>query len=57
MVPFTWFFVQFILSISAFLTLAVLSLPYDVMADTDQFKNAKAFKICKTYEFNLTTKD
>ena len=57
MVPFTWFFVQFILSISAFLTLAVLSLPYDVMADTDQFKNAKNFKICKTYEFDLTTKD
>jgi hypothetical protein len=31
MVPFTWFFVQFVLSISAFLTVAVLSIPYDVM--------------------------
>jgi len=31
-VPFTWFLVQFILSISAVLTVAVLSLPYDIFA-------------------------
>ncbi|MCH8518308.1 SLC19 family protein [Candidatus Gracilibacteria bacterium] len=32
-VPFTWFLVQFILSIAAVLTVAVLSLPYDVFRD------------------------
>ena len=32
-VPFTWFLVQFILSISAVLTVAVLSLPYDIFRD------------------------
>lgn len=33
-VPFTWFFVQFILSISSILTVGVLSLPYDTFKDT-----------------------
>jgi hypothetical protein len=28
-VPFTWFFVQFILSISALLTISALTLPFD----------------------------
>jgi len=57
MVPFTWFFVQFVLSISAFLTVAVLSLPYDVMYETKVFEEAKDFRICRTFEFNLKTKD
>lgn len=32
-VPFSWFFVQFILSISALLTVSALSLPYDTFTD------------------------
>ena len=54
MVPFTWFFVQFILSISAFLTVAVLSLPHDVMDWNETFKKLNEVKICKTYIVDLS---
>jgi len=38
MVPFTWFFVQFILSISAILTVWVLTLPYDTFESNTDYK-------------------
>ena len=38
MVPFTWFFVQFILSISAILTVWVLTLPYDSFGWTPEYE-------------------
>jgi len=40
MVPFTWFFVQFILSISAILTVWVLTLPYDTFNGNEDFQNS-----------------
>ncbi len=52
-VPFSWFFVQFILSISAILTVWVLTLPYDSFGNKDLFIKAienQEFwgkKICK----------
>ena len=39
-VPFSWFFVQFILSISAILTVGVLTLPYDSFGDKELFQDA-----------------
>jgi len=38
-VPFSWFFVQFVLSISAVLTVGVLTLPYDIFQDKDFFND------------------
>jgi len=55
MVPFTWFFVQFILSISAFLTVSVLSLPYDVMENKDPYLEIEKNKICTNLTFDLRT--
>ena len=56
MVPFTWFFVQFILSVSAILTISVLGLPYDIMSDKPIFDKVKNQKICTDYTFDLTVK-
>ncbi|MBW7955032.1 hypothetical protein H3C61_04440 [Candidatus Gracilibacteria bacterium] len=54
MVPFTWFFVQFILSISAILTVGVLSLPYDTFKDTYMKKDdLNKIELCKDYEINV----
>jgi len=56
-VPFTWFFVQFVLSISAFLTVSVLSLPYDTLNWTAAFwEKASDTKICTTYTISLFDK-
>jgi hypothetical protein len=55
MVPFTWFFVQFILSVSAFLTVAVLSLPYDVMENKDPYLEIEKNRICTNLTFDLRT--
>ena len=53
-VPFTWFFVQFILSISAILTVWVLSLPYDTFKDTYMKKDdLNKIELCKDYEINV----
>lgn len=41
-VPFSWFIVQFIISISGILTVAVLSIPYDTFKNTDLFNDNKA---------------
>jgi hypothetical protein len=57
MVPFTWFFVQFVLSISAFLTVAVLSLPHDVMTWNKNFDEYKKIKMCNTFVIDTVTKD
>ncbi len=53
MVPFSWFFVQFVLAISAFLTVQVLGLPYDLLGDEHFPKDLKDRKICTKYR--LTT--
>lgn len=46
-VPFSWFFVQFVVSVSAVLTIGVLTLPYDTFKDKDFFQNINSdFKIC-----------
>ncbi len=42
MVPFTWFFVQFVLSISAILTVWVLTLPYDTFESKNTYREAIA---------------
>ncbi|MDQ7022456.1 MAG: hypothetical protein Q9M97_02830 [Candidatus Gracilibacteria bacterium] len=55
-VPFTWFFVQFVLSISAFLTLAVLSLPYDVMEGKPAYNKIEKQQICRNFVINLKSK-
>ena len=52
-VPFSWFFVQFVISISSILTVGVLTLPYDVFQEKPLYSEAldKAelgnSKICK----------
>lgn len=52
-VPFTWFFVQFILSLSSLLTIGVLSLPYDTFKDTYfSEKNTNSLKVCTSYVIN-----
>ncbi len=46
-VPFSWFFVQFVLSVSAILTIGVLTLPYDTFKEEDFLKNIDSdFEIC-----------
>ncbi len=55
-VPFTWFFVQFILSISSILTVWVLSLPYDTFKDTYmKIDKLEQVKFCKDYVINTWT--
>ena len=44
-VPFSWFFVQFILSISSIFTVWVLTLPYDVFQDRPQLDQVVEGKI------------
>lgn len=39
-VPLSWFFVQFLLSISAVLTIGVLTLPYDSFQDNQLYSDA-----------------
>jgi len=58
MVPFSWFFVQFMLSISAVLTVWVLTLPFDSFADRDFFEgiNSQA-EICTEVEVFLWKPD
>lgn len=53
-VPFSWFFVQFILSLSSILTVAVLSLPFDSFADLDI--KSKEIELCneKWSKINLS---
>lgn len=54
-VPFSWFFVQFILSLSAILTVWVLTLPYDLFQDKDFFSEADSdMPICLHLELNLS---
>lgn len=55
-VPFTWFFVQFVLSISSILTVWVLSLPYDTFKDTYmKIEKLDQVKFCKDYIINTWT--
>ena len=54
MVPFSWFFVQFILSISAMLTVAVLSLPYETLNGSAAFDSVKEKKMCTYFMIDLT---
>lgn len=49
MVPFTWFFVQFVLSISAFLTVAVLDLPHEVMQWKKFYSEKLNTPVCTTF--------
>lgn len=59
-VPFSWFFVQFVLSLSAVLTVSILTLPYDAFKDKTLFSNAletmelEDEKICKDVVIVLT---
>ena len=59
-VPFSWFFVQFVLSISAILTVGVLTLPYDAFQGESLLQEAisdteiGAEKICKDIIITLT---
>lgn len=55
MVPFSWFFVQFVLSISSFLTVAVLTIPFDTFQWYDFFKELEkdSTPVCVEYTINL----
>jgi len=59
-VPFSWFFVQFVLSISAILTVGMLTLPYDSFQDEELFQAAitdpqiAGTQICKDVIITLT---
>ncbi len=50
-VPFSWFFVQFILSLSSILTVAVLSLPFDTFPQI----STKTIELCKdnAYKYDI----
>lgn len=55
-VPISWFFIQFILSISSILTVSVLSLPFDTFDEEPFFKNmtlGNTWAICTDYTINL----
>jgi hypothetical protein len=53
-VPFSWFLVQFILSISSLLTVGVLTLPFDSFADRDFFAGVnEKIEICTEVEVFL----
>lgn len=52
-VPFSWFFVQFILSLSSILMVALMSLPHDIFKDKALFTNADQKNICKEFSINL----
>lgn len=53
-VPFSWFLVQFILSISAILTVSVLTIPYDTFAPTFDKVSDKAIEwLCKKMVFHI----
>lgn len=55
-VPVSWFFIQFVLSISSILTISVLSLPFDTFKDKDFFKTTFAnvdSKICTDWVLTL----
>lgn len=51
-VPFSWFFVQFILSLSSILMVALMSLPEDVFKDKQLFDNNKQM-VCTSFTLNL----
>lgn len=59
-VPFSWFFVQFVLSITAILTVGVLTLPYDSFRDKTLFDQALSnpeiadMQVCKHVMISLT---
>jgi len=57
MVPFSWFFIQFILSISAILTVGVLTLPFDAFQDKDFFEWMDGTTICTKVEVFLWATD
>ncbi|MCP4523396.1 MAG: hypothetical protein GY828_04190, partial [Candidatus Gracilibacteria bacterium] len=48
-VPFSWFFVQFVLSISSFLSASVLLVPYDTFSTNAQLKGLLNQKVCTTF--------
>lgn len=55
-VPFSWFFVQFVLSVSAVLTVWVLTLPYDTFKDKDLFSDVESdIPICTHLELYLSS--
>lgn len=54
-VPFSWFIVQFVVSLSNVLTITVLTLPYDTFKWTDFFSDEKleSIKFCDRYKFEM----
>lgn len=54
-VPFSWFIVQFVVSLSNILTITVLTLPYDTFKWTDFFSDEKleSIKFCDRYKFEM----
>lgn len=56
LVPFSWFIVQFILSISAVLSVSVLTIPYETFQGHKAYQNKylEEYKICTGYTINLT---
>lgn len=52
-VPFTWFIVQFVLSISAILTVSMLALPFDTFEEYKFFTEIWKRTICTSYEIPL----
>lgn len=57
-VPFSWFFVQFVLSITSILTVWVLTLPYDTFKDRPELaevlsEDVKSQKFCKDFIIDL----
>ncbi len=60
-VPFSWFFVQFMLSLSAILTVGVLTLPYDSFNSETLFQKwiqaLEKEKICKDVIINFSDED
>lgn len=57
-VPISWYFVQFVISVSSYLTVQVLSVPYSTFQSYDLFKNVEWTKagkkeICLNYEIDI----
>lgn len=56
-VPFSWFLVQFILSLSSILMVALISLPYDSFEQYWLFQKYDNTQICTDFTINLWTPD
>ena len=55
MVPFTWVFVQWTIAVSTYLTASVVSIPQDILGESDKAKSFLGYRIPNNIQ--ITSKD